>query len=157
MATKASPEEAARAFVEQNRAHVMESGRIKVNGLPAVRVLSQVRSQQGILGIISYFIQKDSKVYVFHGLTAARRYRTYVSTFDGTVAGFAEVRDASKLRVEPDRIRVLIVPATATLRQTLQGLGVPKESQEKTAVLNGMHLEDQVQAATLIKVVEKGK
>jgi predicted Zn-dependent protease len=157
MATKASPEEAVRAFVQQNRAHVMESGRIKVNGLPAVRVLSQVRSQQGILGIISYFIQKDSKVYVFHGLTAARRYRTYVSTFDGTVAGFAEVRDASKLRVEPDRIRVLIVPATATLRQTLQGLGVPKESQEKTAVLNGMHLEDQVQAATLIKVVEKGK
>jgi predicted Zn-dependent protease len=157
MATNASPEEAARAFVQQNRAQVMESGRIKVNGLPAVRVLSQIRSQQGILGIISYFIQKDSKVYVFHGLTAASRYRTYVSTFNGTVTGFAEVRDASKLRVEPDRIRVRIVSVTATLRQTLQGLGVPKEIQEKTAVLNGMHLEDQVQAATLIKVVEKGK
>jgi predicted Zn-dependent protease len=157
MAAKTSPEEAVRAFVQQNRASVMESGSIKVNGLPAVRVVSQVKSQQGSLGIISYFIQKDGNVYVFHGLTAASRYRTYVSTFSGTMEGFREVRDTSKLRVEPDRVRVRTVSATGTLRRTLQGFGVREEDLEKMAVLNGMRVDDQVHAGALIKVVEKGK
>jgi predicted Zn-dependent protease len=157
MAAKESPDEAARAFVKQNQATVVESGSTKVNGLPALRMVSQIRSQQGVLGITSYFIQKDGKVCVFHGLTAASRYRTYASTFSRTMEGFSEVRDPSKLRVEPDRVRVRIVFATGTLRQTLQGFGVREENLEKLAVLNGMQLGEQVHAGALIKVVEKGK
>jgi predicted Zn-dependent protease len=156
IAAKTSPEEAARAFVQRNRANVMESGSIKVSGLPAVRVVSQVKSQQGSLGIISYFIQKDGNVYVFHGLTAASRYRTYAATFSGTMEGFGDVRDPSKLKVEPSRIHIRSVSAPGTLRQALQGLGAKEENFEKLAVLNGMRLDDQVQAGTLIKVVEKG-
>lgn len=157
MAARASPDEAARAFVKQNQATVVESGSTKVNGLPAVRIVSQVRSQQGVLGIMSCFIQKDGKVYVFHGLTAASRYRTYASTFSETMEGFSEVRNPSKLSVEPDLVRVRIVSATGTLRQTLQGFGVREENLEKMAVLNGMQLGDQVRAGALVKVMEKGK
>jgi predicted Zn-dependent protease len=157
MASKASPEEAARAFVQQNRASVAESGSTTINGYPAARLVSQVKSQQGALGILSYFIQREGKVYVFHGLTPASRYRTYASTLGGTMEGFSDVRDPSQLKVEPDRIRIRSIPATGPLRQALQGLGGKKENFEKLAVLNGMRLDDQVQAGTLIKVVEKGK
>jgi predicted Zn-dependent protease len=156
-AAKGSPEEVARGFVQQNRASVVEQGSTRVNGLPAFRLLSQVRSQQGVLGILSYFIQKEGKVYVFHGFTPANRYRSYASTFTATMEGFNEIRDSSRLRVEPDRIRAKAVSATGPVRQTLRALGVKEENLEKLAVMNGMRLDDQVQAGSLIKVVEKGK
>ena len=157
VAAKGSPAEAARAFVQQNRASVVEQGSTRVNGLPAFRLLSQVTTQQGTLGILSYFIERDGKVYVFHGFTPANRYRGYASTFTATMEGFSEIRDASKLRVEPNRIRVKTVSATGTVRQTLRAFGAKEENLEKLAVMNGMRLDDQVQAGSLIKVVEKGK
>jgi predicted Zn-dependent protease len=157
MAAKGSPEEAARGFIQQNRANVVEQGSTRINGFPAFRVLSQVRSQKGDLGILSYFIQKEGKVYVFHGLTPANRYRGYASSFTATMEGFKEIRDSSKLRVDADRIRVKTASATGPMRQTLTALGVNEENLEKLAVMNGMRLDDQVRAGSLIKVVEKGK
>jgi predicted Zn-dependent protease len=157
VAAKGSPAQAARAFVEQNRASVVEQGNTRVNGLPAFRVLAQVRSQQGVLGILSYFVEKDGKVYAFHGFTPANRYRSYASMFTATMEGFGEIRDAAELRVEPKRIRVKTVSAAGAMRQTLQDFGVKKENLEKLAILNGMGLDDRVQAGSLIKVVEQGK
>jgi predicted Zn-dependent protease len=156
-ATKGSPEELARAFVQQNRASVVEQGNARVNGLRAFRLLSQVKSQQGVLAVLSYFIQKDATAYVFHGLTPANRYRTYASTFTATMEGFSEIRDTSKLRVEPSRIRVKTVSASGTVRQTLRAFGTKEENLEQLGVMNGMRLDDQVQAGSLIKVVERGK
>jgi predicted Zn-dependent protease len=157
IAAKGSPAEAARAFVQQNRASVVEQGNTRVNGLSAFRMLSQVRSQQGVLGILSYFIEKDGKVYAFHGFTPANRYRSYASTFTATMEGFGEIRDVTKLGVEPKRIRVKTVSATGAMRQTLRGFGVKEENLEKLAILNGMRLDDRIQAGSLIKVVEQGK
>jgi len=157
IAAKGSPAEAARGFVQQNRASVVEQGSTRVNGLPAFRLLSQVTTQQGTLGILSYFIEKDGRVYVFHGFTPANRYRSYASTFTSTMEGFSEIRDAAKLRVEPSRVRVKTVSAPGTVRQALRALGTKEENLEKLAILNGMRLDDQVQAGSLIKVVERGK
>ena len=154
---KGSPAEAARAFVQQNRASVVEQSNTRVNGLPAFRMLSQVKSQQGVLAILSYFIQRDGAVYVFHGFTSANRYRTYASTFSATMEGFSEIRDAAKLRLEPRRIRVKTASATGTVRQSLRDFGVKAENLEKLAILNGMGLDDRIQAGSLIKVVEQGK
>jgi predicted Zn-dependent protease len=156
-AARGSPAEVARAFVQQNRATVVEQGSARVNGLPALRLLSQVKSQQGVLAILSYFIQRDGAVYVFHGFTPANRYRTYASNFTSTMEGFSEIQDSSKLRVEPNRIRVKTVSASGTLGQTLRAFGTKEENLEKLAVMNGMRLDDQVQAGDLIKVVEKEK
>lgn len=156
VAARGSPEEAARAFAQQKRAGIVEQGNTRINGLPAFRLLSQVRSDQGTLGILSYFIQKDGKVYVVHGFTPASRYRNYASTFTATMEGFSEVRDASKLRVEPDRVRIRTVSATGTVRQALRAFGAKEDKLERLAVLNGMRLDDRLQAGSLVKVVERG-
>jgi predicted Zn-dependent protease len=71
--------------------------------------------------------------------------------------GFSEIRDAAKLRVEPKRIRVKTASATGTVRQSLRDFGVKEENLEKLAILNGMGLDDRIQAGSLIKVVEPGK
>jgi predicted Zn-dependent protease len=157
IAAKGSPAEAARAFVQQNRASVVEERDTRVNGLPAFRLLSQVRTQRGTLGILSYFIDKDGKVCVFHGFTPANRYRSYASTFTSTMEGFSEIRDATKLRVEPSRVRVKTVSALGTVRQALRALGTKEQNLEKLAILNGMRLDDRIQAGSLIKVVETGR
>jgi len=157
LAPAGSPEEAARKFVSESGAGVVESGGRRVNGLPAYRLISQLRSQQGTIYLLSYFIQKNTRVYVFHGLTSANLFNNYHSSFEGTMEQFKELRDPSKLKVEPARIRIRSVQRAGSLRQVLQAFGVPEGNMEKMALLNGMRLTDQVPANTQLKIIDKGK
>ena len=156
LAPGGSPEEAARQFVNESGAGVIESGGRRVNNLPAYRLISQLVSQQGTIYILSYFIQKDSRVYVFHGLTSANLFNNYHSAFERTMAQFKELRDPKKLTVEPARIRIRSVQRAGSLRQVLRTFGVPDDKMEKTALLNGMRLTDQVPTNTKLKIVAKG-
>jgi len=157
LAPAGPPEEAARKFVNESGAGVIESGGRRVNGLPAYRLISQLRSQQGTIYLLSYFIQKDSRVYVFHGLTSANRFNNYHSAFEGTMEQFKELRDPRKLNVEPARMRIRSVQRAGSLRQVLRAFGVPEDKMESMALLNGMRLTDQVPANTQLKIIAKGK
>ena len=152
-----SPEEAARKFVNESGAGVVESGGRRINGLPAYRLISQLRTQQGTIYLLSYFIQKNTRVYVFHGLTSANLFNNYYSAFEGTMEQFKELRDPAKLNVEPARIRIRSFQRAGSLRQVLRALGIPEDKLEKIALLNGMHLTDQVSANTQLKIIEEGK
>ncbi len=152
-----SPEEAAQKFVSESGTGVIESGGRRVHGLPAYRLISQLRSQQGTVYLLSYFIQKESRVYVFHGLTSASLFNNYHSAFEGTMEQFQELRDPKKLEVEPARIRLRSVQGAGSLRQILQAFGVPEDKMEEMALLNGMRLTEQIPANTQLKIIVKGK
>jgi predicted Zn-dependent protease len=155
--TKAySPTEAAKRFVRESRTAVIDSGRLQVNGLPAFRLLSQLRSREGVLEVLSYFIQKDNLVYVFHAYTSVGLFHGYRPTFETTIMGFRGLSDPSRINVRPDRIRIYSTQAEGTLRAALLALGVSADELEKTAVLNGKNLGDRIPANTLLKVIEKG-
>ncbi len=155
IASGRSPEEGAQRFVRQRGAVVVESGAVTVSGFPAYRLVSQLRSQQGLIYLLSYFIQKDSRVYVFHGLTSANLFKGYYPTFEGTMVRFTELTDPSKLNVKPARIRIRSARRSGALRQVLRDFGTPEDKMESLALLNGMRLNDQVAANTLLKVEEK--
>jgi predicted Zn-dependent protease len=155
LASGNSVEQAARAFVNKSSAAVLDSTRLQINGLPVYRLISQVRSQQGILQTMSYFIQKDDKIYVFHGLSPANLFHGYRATFENTMRGFQELTDPDKLQVKPSRIRFRSTQSPGTLRQTLKALGTPEDKLEELALLNGKHLDDPIPANTLLKVLDK--
>ncbi|MGD8372042.1 MAG: M48 family metalloprotease [Syntrophobacterales bacterium] len=156
LASASSPEEGAQRFVKESGAGVVESGPVTVNNLPAYRLVSQLRSRQGLIYLLSYFIQKESRVYVFHGLTSANLFKGYYPTLEETMQQFKELTDPSKLNVKPARIRIRSAPKSGSLRQVLLDFGTPEDKMESLALLNGMRLNDQVAANTLLKVVEKG-
>jgi predicted Zn-dependent protease len=95
-------------------------------------------------------------VYVFHGLTSANLFKGYYPTLEETMQQFKELTDPSKLNVKPARIRIRSAPKSGSLRQVLLDFGTPEDKMESLALLNGMRLNDQVAANTLLKVVEKG-
>ena len=150
-----SPEEAARSFVSKSKASVIESRRATINRLAAYRLISQIRSEQGLIRVISYFIQKSNKVYAFHGLSQLNRFSSYVPTFRNTMERFKVLNDPKRIKVKPDRLRVRPAPKTGSLRQVLRALGVPKNRLKALALLNGKSLDERVPAKTLLKLVAK--
>jgi predicted Zn-dependent protease len=149
-----SPDEAARNFVQKNRARLMASDRRDINGLSAVRTVSRVMTHQGTLEIMSNYVQKGAKVYEFHGLAPENVFRSYQSVFQNTMGGFRQLTDKRMLNRKPYRIQVAPVPRTGTVKQALKALGAPDRKLQAWAVMNGKTLDETVRAGMLLKIVK---
>ena len=152
----ASPREAAREFVTNTGATVIRSDGIQVNGLPSQRVTSEIRTEKTAYRLMSYFIEKGKRVFVFHGLTSVETFQNYGSLFENTMRQFRELFDPRKIDVKPDRIHIHATRRPGTLEDALRSLSVPNEKLKEMALLNGGDLSQIIPANTLIKVVEKG-
>jgi len=155
MANEASPSAAANAFITSSKATVKQSEPTRVNGLQAHRVVSDLTTDQGVLSVSSYFIQKDNKVYTFHGYTGQAQFASYLPSFDQSMKQFKKLTDSRKINVKPEKLAVKTTRRQGTLKSVLQQYGVPEDKMEMLAIMNGMHLNDTVPANTLIKVVVK--
>jgi predicted Zn-dependent protease len=151
-ASGTSPKAAARKFIADAQAQVLAFDAITVNGLPAQRIIADIATQQGAIRVMSYFIQKNARIYVFHAFTAPPLFQRYASVFSATLGGFKTLTDPKKINVKPDRLIIRATKTTATLRQALEALGVPKEDLEEVSVLNGRPLHDRIPADTLLKI-----
>jgi predicted Zn-dependent protease len=157
LAGTASSKTAADQFIEKTKAKVAKNEVIKVNGLKARKVFSQIADGSNILNIQSYFIEMNGQVYVFHGFSSSSFFDEYQATYTNTMQGFSHLKDKSKLNVQPDRIKVVKVNKAESLKQVLGGFKVPDDQQETLALLNGLNLNDDVKVGTQIKIIQKGK
>ncbi len=155
MAPEKTPSAAADAFLNESKAVVVKSQRAQVNGMQARQIVSDVTLDQGVIRILSYFIQKDKTVYVFLGYTERGRFDGYFSLFDQTMGRFKKLTDSKKINVKASRLAVRKTSRQGSLRQALQALGVPEDKLEEHAILNGMKLDDALSGNTSLKVVRK--
>jgi predicted Zn-dependent protease len=155
MAPEKSPSAAAQAFINESKAVVVKSERTQVNGLQAHRVISDVTTEQGVIRVMSYFIQKGQTVYAFLGYTEQSRFNGYSSVFEQTMGRFKNLTDANKINVKADRLAVKRTTGQGSLRQALQKFGGPENKWEALAIINGMKLGDAVPSNTIIKLVVK--
>jgi predicted Zn-dependent protease len=152
LAEQSSPAAAADEFVRGSKASVLERNSTQVNGLSAERLLSEVATEQSRLRTLSYFIRKESRVFVFHGYTDPSKFGGFGGAFENTMRSFDDLRDARILSVQPERVRVREAPQSGTLLQALTALGMPQDKLKQAALLNGMELEDSVERGTLLKI-----
>jgi predicted Zn-dependent protease len=152
----ASSQEAARKFVSETKAGVIRTEAVRVNGLPSQRLHSEVRAEKGSYQLLSYFIEKDKRIFVLHGLTTSDRFQNYRALFDNTMHQFKDLTDRKRIHVEPDRVRIRTIKNAGTLENELRSLSVPNDKMKGLALLNGRDLNQVVSANTLLKVVEKG-
>lgn len=155
VATGSLSREAARAFINKSGAYVVRDDAIQVNGLPSQRVVSDIQTQQAVLRVMSTFIEKDKKIFVFHGLTYRSLYPRYETSFDNTMSQFKDLWDPKRIHVAPDRIRIRSTRTTDTLENVLRSFGVPNEKLKEMVLLNGGDPNQVIPANTLIKVIEK--
>jgi len=157
-----SLDQVAQTEVQNAKLQVIESQRTTVNGFNAIAMISdQVtpaqNGQQGqTIRILSYFIQQGQYIYKFHGISLKQDFNNYYNSFESTFRGFSPLNDPSKLNVQPERLDIVTVPATKSLRDALLAGNVHSSRLNEFSILNGMKLTDQVEAGTLIKVVEGG-
>jgi predicted Zn-dependent protease len=152
-------EEAAQKTLADLKLTVLDSKRTTVNGFPAVAAISQQVSQnqqtgaQQIIKVMSYMIQFNQTIFVFHGVADDTNFNSYYRIFESTMANFDRLTDPSKLNVKPKRIKIVSVPATGTLSQTFKSFKVPDQQLKELALLNNLELNDRVEKGKLIKII----
>ncbi|TGE23749.1 peptidase M48 [Hymenobacter aquaticus] len=162
LAPGASLDEAAQALVKQFSLQPTDSRRVTVGGFPALAfVADQVQQDpqtgQQVAGVRTqvYLIQDGKTIYVLLGAAAPADFPGYQPTFSSTMEGFARLTDPNKLNRQPEHVRVKTLKLRSSLSQALKTNGVPESRLEEMAILNGMQLNEQVNAGSLIKVVGK--
>jgi predicted Zn-dependent protease len=128
-----------------------------VGGFAAHRLVADVQSSNGTIRTLSYFIQKADVIYTFGGLSTQRNYPQYESLFENTMSRFAELTDARRINVQPERVRVRRAAKADTLGNALRALGVPENRIKEMSLINGGVPEEPVPPNTLLKVVERGR
>jgi predicted Zn-dependent protease len=157
-----SLEEAASNVVEKNNLQVLESNQITVNGLNALSILADVKVEQQkqqqqapTVRTLSYLIQYKDNIYHILGASSVTDFNSYSENFLQTMKNFKELKDASRLNKQPERIRIKPVKQSGTLKQALNSYNMPEKKQEEISLLNGMLLTDKVLAGSLIKILGK--
>ena len=152
-----SPEETARVFVSKTKARVLQSQSVRVGGFPAHRLVADVQSRNGTIRTLSYFIQKGDVIYTFGGLSTSRNYPQYENLFENTMSRFAELTDARRINVQPERVRVRRAAKADTLGNALRAPPPPPHRVKEISLLNGGLPDEPVPQNTLLKVVERGR
>ena len=94
-------------------------------------------------------------MYALLGVSAPADFPAYQPQFSSVAEGFNRLTDPDKLNRQPERIRIKKLTLRSNLAQALTAHGVPEKRHEELAILNGMQLNEQVNAGSLIKVVGK--
>lgn len=155
LSTEKTTQAAAQKFITNTKAVVNEQNDITVNGLKSRKLISTLTGQNTNLNVLSYFIEKDQYIFVFHGMTSANLFNTYQSIFQNTMNGFSHLADKSKLNVTPDRIRIRQVTHATNLRAALKEFSASDDDLPKLALMNGMNLEDAISPNTLLKTIDR--
>ena len=150
---KPTPGEEADDFVSKNQATVHRRETATVHGFSALILESTDPSQNDTLRVLSYFIKKDSNLYVFHGFTAPADFSNHVGALTRVMSGFEQVRDQAVLDKQPRRLTIKPAPTSGSYSSVLKAMGAKEDLLKELAVLNGGTLEDRVEKGSMIKVV----
>lgn len=157
LGSEMTPRAEASKFLEESKATILSQKESTVNGLKCLILVSGILDEAGAITVLSYFISKDSSVFVFHGFSAEENFTAYEKDFQHTMNGFQVLRDPGKLSVQPDRIRIKTVSTRMTVRQALKEMGTPEADLKKLALINGRALTDELPANSQLKVIVKGR
>jgi predicted Zn-dependent protease len=116
LAGQVSPQQAARQFLSQEGVQAGDMSTASINGLPATSSYFQAQTEQGtIRGIVS-FISYGGQTFGILGYTPADRLSSYDRVFQSAIRSFSELRDPSKLNVEPARVELVKVSRQMALQ-----------------------------------------
>ena len=117
LAGQTPPEQAARQFLSQQGVQAGNASTARINGMPAASSYFQAQTEQGqIEGIVS-FVSYGGQTFGLMGYTPAGKLSTYDRVFQQTIGSFSELRDQSKINVQPAKVELVKVPRQMTLEQ----------------------------------------
>ena len=151
----AAPGVAADEFVKNSDATVLSRGNKRVHGHDAVVLTSGVQTENGELRVVSYFIGKQTTVYVFHGITSTADFDKFENPLKSVMEGFQNVTDPAVLNKQPRRLGIVQTKQSGTMRAALRAAGASDAMVDELALLNGMSPDDRVEKGYWLKVVKE--
>ncbi len=152
LAAQATPEAAARAFLEQEGVTAGRTRSQQINGLPAVVSEFQVATQQGTLRGLVTFIAYNQLTYRLLGYSTNQRWGSYQSAIGQSMGSFERLTDRRVLTVEPMRLDVVRLDRSMTMRQLVEQRSTP-ESAERLALINQVDPDEPMERGRLVKLV----
>jgi len=151
---------AARSWVQQNELTVRQQGATTVNGLNAYQVSGSQggQAQQGqqaqpeILWQAT-FISYGDKVYNFTEVAQATAVNAIGQTLEIPYRTFNKLIDPKYLNRQAERLKIQRVKSSTTLQAFLKQAGMPSARHQELAILNGMELNAQLKAGSMVKTI----
>jgi predicted Zn-dependent protease len=117
LAGQASPSQAVRQFLSQQGVQGGQASTSSINGFPAATSEFQAQTEQGaVQGLVS-FISYGGTTFGIMGYTPAGKLGNYGNDFERTIRSFSELRDGSKINVQPARVELVKLNRDMTLEQ----------------------------------------
>jgi len=159
LSPKKTLEEAAQSSIEQLGLTLSENKKVTVNGMPALATVSkqvsqdQSTGQQNTVMVLSYYIDYNGTIYVFHGVSAEADFKTYFPVLEKSMSNFSKLTDPARLNVKPKKVMIKSVQRPGTLADVFQSFGVPQKQMAEMALLNNMELTANLQTGKLVKII----
>ncbi len=123
--------------------------RLNINGFNSIKIKAVLTGKN--LVVISYFIQKDGKIFQFDSI-----YKNYNELYSSIPLSFATLRDKNKINRKPYRIKIFKLPISGTFSDIVKHYKVrDKKFINKIAILNGITMNSYLKKGTLIKILVK--
>ena len=148
-----SARQAAENFLANTNGRLIRSNFTRVHGMPTEIRVTDVTQEQGTLRVLSYFIEKNQKVFVFHGFCTRNKFDKYFSTFKYSMSNFDRLRNRAAKAVKPVRVKIITVKRNSKLETILKKHPSKKLNINQLAIMNGMELTTFVKAGEKIKVL----
>ena len=153
LSQSATPDAAAREFLNQQGIQPGQTSQNAINGQSAVTAVFDAQSSQGtpLRGIAS-FVAYGGKVYQILGYTSTDKIGTYQGAFYGAIGSFAPLTDKAALNVQPKRIELVKLPRSMTFAQFAQSYpsAIPND---QLAIINEATEQTSFPAGTVVKRV----
>jgi predicted Zn-dependent protease len=117
LAGNASPGQAAQQFLSQQGVQAGQTSTSDINGYPAATSTFQAQTQQGTIEGMVSFISYGGQTFGLMGYTPAGKLGTYDNVFASSIRSFRELRDQSKINVQPAKIELVRLNRSMTLEQ----------------------------------------
>jgi predicted Zn-dependent protease len=157
LAGQTPPQQAAQQFLSQQGIQAGNASTASINGLPAASSYFQAQTEQGTIEGLVSFISYGGQTFGLMGYTAAGKLGSYDRIFQNTIRSFSELRDPSKINVQPARLEVVRVPRQMSLEQfnAQYPSSIPIE---ELAIINELEGPDSViPAGRMVKRVVGGR
>lgn len=152
------PAAAAAAFSEHDDVDSETPVELKLQGFRAIRVTSTIATPEGEVAVVSTFIARDGRVFVFHGVCEPDDLPLAERVLTGIPDGFSPLTDARALAIEPAVIHVVEAGRRATFRELVAEWPLPEGvalDLAGLALLNGVAPEATVPQGTPLLVLRR--
>ncbi len=148
-----------REFAENKSAgikggNLLNETEMNINGLSSLQRIYRINQddEEDLDARITY-IHKNSLIYTFAALSAAKNFNQYDFQFGRIVGSFQNLTDSKYLQRSPSRIKLVEATGRETLETIFSRAGMDKDIWPQFAVINGMTIEQLPPKGRLVKIL----